>query len=388
MRRGGARTLQDEKVLVQELGRLFHVARANAREQRVIKRAAARTEEGSASPSKPRTGKASEKKPKKKKSNSKKGKKGKSSSDKSRRARGPRRKTRGGTVWVVLKGGFTRVPTTSMTAIVEHNKVFRGRLSEQRRLAALEAAEAYVQTAWQQAQEAGLLLPDGSGPNSDEGLEYLREQYDVAAGMLRREPVGARLKQVVESTISSSAAVGAADMTTAVPETVYDRDQWADIITRENVILRRFSKSLPLETDNTEAVLAEAAEVPSKFYFQIAEPLAPQDSNTLALTPNSSSADLLHGEQVIDVLPTKCIVRIRGSGGKKHTTIISTPKGVNSFKSNFMQLIRKEISNSKLPRGEHTVESKQHHQRTGSGSGTSDNASRGQPKRHNNRRRK
>nr|CCC89445.1 conserved hypothetical protein [Trypanosoma congolense IL3000] len=382
MRRSGSRAVQEEKTLLQELSRLFHVARANAREQRITKRAEAAggNENTTDIPT-------THSKQKSKKKNSigtvRKEKK---------LTRGPRRNNRGGTVWVTLKGGFSRVPMSSATAVVDHNKAFRGRLSEKRRVAALETAEAYVQTAWQEAQEAGLLLPDGSGPNGSDGFQYLREQYEVAAGMLRREPIGERLKQIVESTIPAGSVVasGTPPAAEAAPEPLYTRDQWADIITRENVILRRFATSSSLETDNTDRILDEAAQVPSRLYFTTAEPLAPQEFGSVALSPNSSGADLLNSAEVKDVLPSKCIVRIRSSGGKKHTAILTTPKSVNGFKSHFMQILRKELGNSRLPRGEVTAEGKHHHQHASSGGGvnTSDNAGRGQSKRQNKRRRK
>ncbi|RNF14549.1 uncharacterized protein Tco025E_05857 [Trypanosoma conorhini] len=371
MGKGGARALQDEKALLAELGRLFHVARANAREQRNTQRADAKrqkapaaTAAASATGRPPRIG-----------------------SKKSRKC------ARGGTVWVVLKGGFARVPTSEKASAVAHNSVFRGRLSERRRVQALERAEEYIKTAWQQAQEAGLLLDDGSGPNGDEGLQYLREQYEVAAGMLRREPVGALLRQIVEQTIPSYAAPSAAAAAPAAPARL-TQDEWAGVIARENAILRRFAPPAGTEADAAAAVLHEAAQVPARYYFPVAEPLAPLERVSAAATTTEgyrdTGGDAPGGEQARDVLPTKCIVRIRGSGRQKHTAILTSTKSVNYFKSNFMQVVRKELSGSKLPRGDDAVEGKQHppHQQQASHSAAAESGATGSSKKNSKRRRK
>ncbi|ORC85008.1 uncharacterized protein TM35_000391820 [Trypanosoma theileri] len=359
---GGKRELQEEKTLLSELGKLFHITRANAREQRikqqVSKTASANNaaKETSDSPQRERNSKQEKKQKLKQQTRSKKS----------------RKSTRGGTVWVVLKGGFAQVPTEANSAVISHNKNFRGRLSERRRVEALEAAEQYVQTAWQQAQEAGLLVKDGSAPSGEEGLQYLREQYAVAAAMLKREAVGSQLKQIVDQTIPSgfvnSTASSPSSTTTGVEATttttVCDKDKWAEIIARENVILNRFADVSAVKDDG-ELVHHEAAQIGSKYYFNTFEPLAPENMGSADITTAGhagSNSDALLGEKGRDILPSKCIVRIRGSGKQKHTSIICTTKAVNYFKSNFMQIIRKELGNSKLPRGEETVEGKQQQQ--------------------------
>ncbi|KAG8342982.1 hypothetical protein ERJ75_001330300 [Trypanosoma vivax] len=368
MRGNGARALQEEKTLLQELSKLFHVARANAREQRIIKRAA--------------TSREGDGKPKNAVSSARQ-KPGLKAGHKANKCTSRARKSKnGGTVWVVLKGGLAQVPTSGMTGVIAHNTEFRGRLSERRRLEALETAEVYVQTAWQQAQEAGLLLPDGSAPSGDEGLLYLREQYHVASGMLRREPVGQHLKQLVECSIPTTFKNDEVPFSSTSGATVYDKDTWADIITRENVILKRFNSRLS-GVDSTDQILNEAENVASKFYFPVAEPLAPVGSTAAQSTNSSNSIEVLHGEQVRDIVPTKCIVRIRGSNGKKHTTILSTAKSVNSFKTNFMKIIRKEVSGSMLSRGAEAVEERQRQ-----GGATPDNAAGSVPRKRGNKKRK
>lgn len=320
MGRGGARGLQDEKTLLAELGRLFHVARANVREQRGAHRP-------------------------------------------------PPAARRGGSVWVVLKGGFARVPAAGRAAKVAHNSAFRGRLSERRRVEALEAAEAYVATAWQQAREAGLLLEDGSAPSGDEGLQYLREQYEVAASMLRRGAVGACLKKTVDQTVPGHIAAAAGSTPPAAPaasSTLFTTEEWAGIIARENVILKRFARSAAAQDDG-DMILHEAAQVAQRYYFVTAEPLAPPHSPSAetAAGRGSGGGSAHGGEKARDVLPTKCIVRIRGSNRCKHTSILASTKAINYFRSNFMQVIRKELGSSKLPRGEDLTEGKQQQQLCG-----------------------
>ncbi|RNF01206.1 hypothetical protein TraAM80_07144 [Trypanosoma rangeli] len=390
MGKGGARALQDEKVLLAELGKLFHMARANVREQRNTQRAEAKRQKApttTAARAK-RTAAAGAKG-----GNLTEGRPPRTGSKRSRKS------TRGGTVWVVLKGGFTRVPTSEKAQAIAHNTAFRGRLSERRRVQALERAEEYIQTAWQQAQEAGLLLDDGSGPNGDEGLQYLREQYEVAAGMLRREPVGAFLKKIVAQTIPSYATVpaeattpAAASLASAAAPMLLTRDEWADVIARETLILKRFAPSTSTEEDTGEAVLHEAAQVPSRYYFPIAEPLAPLEAALAETTVGyrDTGSDAPGGEQARDVLPTKCIVRIRGSGKQKHTAILASTKAVNYLKSNLMQVIRKELSGSKLPRGEDVVEGKLHqpHQQQASHGAVAENAAMGSSKKNSRRRHK
>ncbi|RNF21736.1 hypothetical protein TcG_03054 [Trypanosoma cruzi] len=397
MGKGGMRVLEDEKVLLAELGKLFHMARANAREQRNTHRAEGRRRKATVTTTTPTTTRRTKTTTGAKK-DLKEGRPPRTGSKRSRKT-----STRGGSVWVVLKGGFAHVPTSEKTNTIAHNTVFRGRLSERRRVQALEEAERYIQTAWQQAQEAGLLLDDGSGPNGDEGLQYLCEQYEVAAGMLRREPVGAFLKQIVDQTIPSSAPMSLtapaptfSSVDNAATSTQLSRDEWAGVIARENVILKRFAPRASKEEEEKEeaeghgeSVLHEADQVPSLYYFPIAEPLASLEaaSAVTGMGFRETSDDARGGEQARDVLPTKCIVRIRGSGKQKHTAILTSTKSVNYFKSNFMQVIRRELSGSKLPRGEDAVEGKQQHQPVSNSAGV-EHAAAGSSKRNSKRRHK
>lgn len=370
----GARSLVDEKTLMSELGKLFHVARANVREQRNTSRAQKAKQKTTAARTTADIVDAENATSDTEKKEEKKGqKKGRCGASPKVRRRGSRR---GGTVWVLLKGGFARVPTAEKTALIAHNSAFRGRLSERRRVAALEAAEEYVRTAWHQAREAGLLLPDGSAPSGEEGFEYLREQYAVAASMLRREPVGAQLRRTVEQTVPNHLAATPVAATTAASTStttmaaakasspLFTAEEWAGFIARENVILKRFASSAAAAAqDDGEMIMHEAALVASQYYFTIAEPLAPVDSASADGVADTAggSGNAHGGEQAKDVLPTKCIVRIRNSNRTKRTTIIASVKAANYFKSNFMQVIRKELATSKLPRGEDHAESKQQH---------------------------
>lgn len=57
--------------------------------------------------------------------------------------------------------------------------------------------------------------------------------------------------------------------------------------------------------------------------------------------------------KIIDIVPTKCIVKIRNSQRNKHTSILNSQKGINFFVTNFMQTLKRELgaASCKLPRG-------------------------------------
>lgn len=297
---GGTRKVVDERILLTELGKLFHTVRATFKEQRQVNRAKRAA--------------------------------GKSTDTKQHRA-SDRKSKAGGSVWVLLKGGFasSSVPAAYDKARVERRALCRRELSERRRMKALEAAEGYVQSAWEEAANAGLLTEDQK--LTDEGTVYLREQYNVAIKMLNAgSGTGCTLRRLVEVHCK-----GRDGLQAVVPAPLQSGNglstaaQREDMATRESAIRLRFHEA----HSSLNSVMAEEALKSSgeESLYHMAEPQAVRS----AAGP--------------DIAATKCIVRIRNSGRLRHTGILSTPKAVNYFKSNIMQVLRKELSNSKMPRG-------------------------------------
>lgn len=358
---GGLRRVEDEKQLLSELSKLFHVVKAAHKEQRNVNAAAATTTTtgasvSSSSPSpnpqgaantvsagdkrKPNTGAAQKAKSV--------GVKGSAKRSSTARRGSQRRSKAGGTVWVVLKGGFasSAVPSAAQSSQVTSKAKTRADRVHKNRIAALENAEAYVKSAWQQAEEAGLLLDDGKTPNPD-GETYLREQYAEAVKLLQKPAPGAYLRQLVatHSTSASTESKAAAVKAVQPQSSAQSVKEWEGIISRERAILSRaatFSVNTGAsknsnEEEESEAVRAAIEEAQSACYSALAEPCVGGTSTGAA--PQA------------DIVPTKCIVRIRNSQCQKHTAILSTPKAINYFRSNFAQVMRKELSSSKLPRG-------------------------------------
>ncbi|KAG5508380.1 hypothetical protein JIQ42_08118 [Leishmania sp. Namibia] len=304
----GMRKLTDEKSLLSELSKMFHILKANHKEQRNGREAAAVATSAAAGAT---SGKASKK----------------AKSDTRRGSR--RRSCRGGSVWVVLKGGFgpKSVPTAMQSQRVDTRADQRALLSERRRAAALKEAEAYIESAWQQAREAELLTQDGTP--TEEGDAYLAEQYALAAQMLSPRTTGAYLHQLVAKHCSAGAENAVTGVTHGGLEYMLTRSEWEDICTREAAILFRYRTSAtpPGTAEDYFKQQLQAREV--LYHFATAEPTT----------------------KTGDVVPTKCFVRIRDSQRNKHTSVLSTAKAVNYFKSNFGQVLRKELSGSRLPRG-------------------------------------
>lgn len=335
---GGARRLSDEKQLLTELSKLFHVVKAVHREQQQCSSAAARRK-GQQQPA--QSG-------------------GESGARRRRAKRSRGRSANGSTIWIVLKGGFHRrtVPTAAEVARVASRAAHRIQRSNERRLQALQQAEGLVQSAWQQATEAGLIQPDGVP--TDDGDAYLKEQYITASRMVQPPAAGSFLRQLVQTHGGSS---GAAAPTTAAGEAALQQVaslpaapaseqtpmELEDIISREAAILYRYTTALTPSMPIEEMVQVEKTAHASSTYFPICEPLLvdPATAQTGATEANSTTSSVLNAG---DILPTKCIVRMRNSQRDKYTGILSSKKAVNTFRTQFMQVVRKELSNAKLPR--------------------------------------
>lgn len=296
----------EEKALLTEFGKLFHLAKAQHKEQKQ-------------QPQAPQ--------------NAKKDRRGGAAAD---TRRGSQRRSRhGASIWMVLKGGFGphAVPTAAQASTVADRRAQRATLSEHRRLAALKAAEAYIESAWQQARESDLVNSDSTP--TEEGDAYLAEQYATASQMLCPAPAGGFLHQLVETHSAAPSATAAAEVDAAeaappAPLFKLSRAEWEDVVTREAAILFRYKTRATPSTSAEEYFKAQQHAREQLYTFATAEP-----------TVQSGA----------DVAPTKCIVRVRDSQRNKHTAILSTAKAVNYFKSNIGQVLRKELASSRLPRG-------------------------------------
>ncbi|GET85443.1 hypothetical protein, conserved [Leishmania tarentolae] len=307
----GCRKLAEEKALLLDLSKMFHIIKANHKEQRNGREAVAGAAAASAAASNVPGGKASKK-------------------AKIDTRRGSRRRSQhGGSVWIVLKGGFSSksVPTAIQTAQVGRRASSRALLSEKRRAAALKEAESYIESAWQQVRDAGLLTKEGTP--TEEGDAYLAEQYALASQMLRPSPTGAHLHQLVASHCHGSSDDAVAGLARDRPEYTLTRSEWEEICTREAAILFRYSTSATPAGTAEDYFKEQQQAREHLYYFATAEPVT----------------------KTGDIVPTKCLVRIRDSQRDRHTCILSTAKAVNYFKSNFGQVLRKELSASRLPRG-------------------------------------
>ncbi|KAK7198689.1 hypothetical protein NESM_000832600 [Novymonas esmeraldas] len=312
---GGTRRLAEEKTLLSELSKLFHIIKANHKEQRNGREtatpaaAATTTAHSVAAPIKAARQRA-----------------------KVDTRRGSRRRSRhGGSVWIVLKGGFgpRSVPTATDTRVVARRASGRAVLSEQRRVRSLAEAEAFVESAWQQAREAELLGSDGTP--TDEGDAYLAEQYATASRMLCTTAVGTHLHQLVAQHCSSGAGAAVAATAAVAEEEANDTltaSQWAEQCRREAAILFHYQTSATPSGTADDYVAAQQSVRSARYFFTTAEPVTESG----------------------DVVANKCIVRIRDSQRNKHTAILSTAKAVNYIRSNLGQVLRKELSGSRLPR--------------------------------------
>eukprot|EP00796_Vickermania_ingenoplastis_P006259 gene6259-4508_t len=357
--RSGRRNLVNERMLLSELSRMLHVVKAASTEKRMVEKAVRRSRRQQHSGGAAETKRAS--------------RKGKRDAVDGTRKGRSRHSHEGGSVWMVLKGGFDghQVPVEGLKVrhgspaapVAARRATARLEWQLKQRQAALGVAEGYVDSAWREAEVGGLLehggtKTDGAGPRtpsfykaipSEDGKTYLEDQYATAAQMIAGPYVGRMLHDLVQATSAphtaqnvqqkgpKQAAIATSPSTTsAPPPAVLEQHltqfstQWADVMVRERAIRNGLAEE---EKDilTADAIREEVA----KAWHWVEEP------------GSGEGAEPIDG----DILPTKCIVRLRNSQHQKHSAVLHTAKAVNSFTSNILKVLRKELANnSVLPR--------------------------------------
>lgn len=300
----GRRELEDEKSIITELGKLLHIAKANEKQRRIIKKSEKRV--------------AAAEVPNEKKV----------------AARKKRSNKNGGSIWLTFSGAFRGVPSAGDEADQEQRSSRRAELSKKKRVAAVASAEAFIASAISQAEEAGLAV-DGA-PTGQEGADYLREQYLTAADMVKRcQPVGLHMSTLV----ASVCPVATGQVVALTGQRRAAELDWAmDTITKERTLFTPpvfvSAEGVSTATDEQEVptVLDEAQCLAEQQHLRIVEPTEHIDNSQLAA----------EGGVTEDVIPTKCIVKLKGAA-KKVTTILSNLKGVSNFKLNLSQLLKKDV---------------------------------------------
>mmetsp|Transcript_14803 Transcript_14803/g.16997 ORF Transcript_14803/g.16997 Transcript_14803/m.16997 type:complete len:340 (+) Transcript_14803:42-1061(+) len=299
----GRREIEDDKVLVTELGRLVHIVKANEQQRKIITRLSRKQRQAAK-----KSGVAEVVKTTKT-----------PSGEEPQRARRKRRSVHGGSIRLTFSpailAGVRQMSTTAKASAAE----LRSKLSQKRCETSVGVAQAYIASAVSQAVEAGLASDDGK-PVSEEGALYLSEQFAIAKNILRPAPVGSRLAQLLGHQQT-------------VPPTKSILDWTMDHVAKERQLLR-----CPAYVERNE----DGDVVTS---VTVVEPPM--------LSPEEESAELaaqcsFHiGEQVLegseDVAPLKCIVKLKGPS-KKVTTILRTQKSAAGFKLNLVNLLKKEAS--------------------------------------------
>lgn len=452
----GRRCLQEEKPFLTELGRIFHLVKAHFRE-RPAKQPAPRRSPSRSHHSDP---------------TSRAGRLGSSKSSNAQRRASARRSASGGSIWITFKGGFAtrHVPAPSQRRRAEAKAAARVALSLKKRRQALERAEGFVQSAWQQAAEAGLLTVSAHDNNNvtpqdvsarrtgkttqtesavdlstmsatelmrrtlpnEEGASYLMEQYAIAVSMLCPAAVGSHVRALLETVsagghmgherndashkrrnnnisksssnnsnsttqyagmISSESVSSAhANSVWAVHRSAIQEIRWREYMIRHTVYGpnaeanaqlacandvhedEEHDKNRPHAADGSGAHTSttttgcvgdddETLTKAERYYFLLREPTASASASATAsdaMTRNeeaeeknniNESTPAATGVSVTeDILPNKCIVRVRSSQRVKQTMILSKVKDIHHFVSNFSQVMRKELSSSRLPR--------------------------------------
>lgn len=369
--RTGRRSLVSEKTVLSELGRMLHVIKAAAKEKRQVSKAEARVGKSS----NPAAG-GSEAKRKAAKKNGK----GEARRGKSRHSRC------GGSVWMVLKGGFDghQVPVAGAqgrTSDYNGSKtkslrpdVALARAAQRlewvlkQRRAAVDGAESYIASAWREAEIGGLLSSAGGKGSkaartpTEEGRAYLSEQYQAATEMVKGPYLGEMLHTLVRSTTAAPPPTSSKTSTTVDPsawtpppppgEAIQQhlrafQPQWEDLLRREAVLRHGLAEGEPPAV-TTEDV--KQAVVHSWRY--------------VAEAPGTASGGN-------DAKPTKCIIRLRSSAHQKFSAVLNNQKAVNSFNTNIVKVLRKELANdSVLPRGgKDEMDAKPHTHHTAGGGG-------------------
>lgn len=344
----GCRELLNERKIVSELSRMLNVVRTDYKEKSQVKNAR-NLERNSNSASAVIL-------PKRKKE----AKKGGVDAMTARRDRKRRNSSNkhGGSVWILLKGGFNasnvppenkswRIGDDSVT-VTEYRAYKRLELELHLRERRLLDAEAYVDSAWREAEIGGLLNSSSvNGTNesirkrvpSQDGEVYLQEQYDVAKSLLDHAPVGQAMKDLAQNRGTSAllpvVRSSLSPKLTSLLKKYMSKNEsrWIKLLEGEN----RIRLGLAEANKNTEVSVVKEADLLDQLL-----------ASWLHITEELGSTNAVKD----DIKPTKCIIRLRNSQKDKHSAILSEPKAINYFTSHILEVIRKEFYNSSvLPRG-------------------------------------
>lgn len=301
--------MDDEKVVISEVARMVHVVKTNEKQRRVIRRAAKRGAKSSTGSVKANDGAAK------------------------RAVNRKRRSNNSGSIWIRFSPGLQQeIPTGE---VAEKNASWRMRCSQKKREGALAAAVAYYESALTQAREAGMAGAEGQ-PLSEDGAQYLREQYAVAKAMLTISPVGTHRAHCVRT------MTGTVDAVVHMPEASNDAAyraclDWAmQQVVKERMALRTPAAFVLPSCDGEDESTGNAS--------------SSMDEHSLPV--EEEARQLVHDIRFHVVCQredgnenaSQCIVKVKGPAGKKVTSVVATQKLANAFKVNFTQMIRKEMT--------------------------------------------
>lgn len=305
----GRREVDEEKVFTTQLSKALHVTKANIAQKKIIRKAdKTRAEKeaaaGSAAPAAVAT-------------------------SLSRRA--AKKRARGGSIWITLKGAFAS--STTDAAEANRRSEYRSRLTQKRRSRDESRASDYIESAFSQAKEAGLLDTSGVA-QSDEAVAYLEEQYEVAANMLKRPAVGSYVASMIGAVcptpVTSTAAAAAGRARTWAEESALKE---RTLLQRRYTVGPGVESAPPAAATAAEPVEETAKQLLQETCFVLREPVE-------QVPPHVPPVD---GAVTEDVVPTKCIIKLRSSAGKS-TCLLSNQKSVAAFRQNLSLFLKKEVS--------------------------------------------
>ncbi|EPY23026.1 hypothetical protein STCU_07932 [Strigomonas culicis] len=345
----GCRPLRDEKQFLSDVGKFFHLAKAVAAEDRAVRQSKARSakkeklDHAARSPAGPAPRRAKNK--------------------------------NGGSIWFVLKGGFSEktAPTLASAgeaakrqAVVARRAAARQARSVRQRLARLADAKAYVLSAYAQAAEVGYmpepapsdaLAPVAPADVSDEGRTYLREQLLIAANMILNKRKSASSAAPPPDVLTRGGVVGARLLAVVTggdrpasarpPEqTVVAKKEWERLLVEEEMLLRHPLLTGAAAAADGGAVLEESvkaflAQNGRNYYFPIVEEATEVTATTSSPAPEGGDAVRV---QKTDILPSKCIIRARNSQGQKSTCVLRSAKSILYVKNNLVAVLKKEMT--------------------------------------------
>lgn len=334
------------RTLPAEAGRLLHITAAATEESRQVRRRAKQQQQrhhqgggGNSSPS---------------------------AAEGTRRSR---KSKAGGSVWLVMKGDWhsSHIPSLPVATAAAHPKhrnlpETRARLrvtgTLRQWMEALDMAEGYVASAWREAQSGGLLYEGADSPTPD-GEAYLKEQYEVAWGMLPTNPMGSVLLQMMnlQHGVENPTPQQPAGAATASVPPAFLAEMMKDacsVVQRRHALRvvpqhRPSSTAVPSSLSPSEAA-AEATALIQESFFIITSPHGSEDG----IGPQ--------GRRMV-------FVRLRNSHNTKASGVLQTRKSGSQFVGNLMRVIRKELLASSLPRGSGHPQQQQQQQQQESGAG-------------------